>query len=265
MSDSLRILCLGDVVGKPGVQGIRRQLPAWRRELGADFVICNAENAVDGSGLIPSTAKHLVHAGCDVLTSGDHIYKRPEAQSCLAKPEVLRPANFPDGGPGRGWDAYDCDGHRIGVINLMGQVFMRPCDNPFRLVESAMADLSDCELVVVDMHAEATSEKAAMAHFLDGRVSAVFGTHTHVATADEQILAGGTGFITDIGMCGPHDSILGRRTDAVVTAMSTWQQRPFTVAKADVRLNGVLFTCAGRACTHVERVRLHCPPPAAHG
>jgi 2',3'-cyclic-nucleotide 2'-phosphodiesterase len=259
MSETYRILCLGDVVGKPGMQGIKRHLRDWRRQLAIDFVICNAENAVDGSGVTPAAAKLLLASGCDVLTSGDHAWKRNDFITCCEDPRILRPANFPDGGPGQGWGSYALGETRLGVINLMGQVFTRACDNPFRLAECALAAVADCPLIVVDMHAEATSEKAAMGYFLDGRVTAVFGTHTHVPTADEQILPKGTGFITDIGMCGPHHSIIGRKIEPVVEALSTCQQRMFNVATKDPRLNGVVIQIERGRCVGMERVRFDCP------
>lgn len=267
MSDALRILCLGDVVGAPGVQAIQHYLRDWRRELAVDFVICNAENAADGSGLTPALAKRLRKGGCDVLTSGDHAWRKSDILTCINAPHILRPANFLEGSPGRGWAAYECGDQRLGVINLMGQVFTRPCDNPFRLAEQALIELADCRHIVVDIHAEATSEKISLAYYLHERVSAIFGTHTHVATADARILRERCGYITDVGMCGPHESIIGRRIEPVVEAMATAQHRPFMVATGDVRLDGVVFSLdrASGHCTAIAPCQLRVDERAADG
>jgi metallophosphoesterase (TIGR00282 family) len=239
----MRILFLGDVVGPPGVTLIQRALRALIAREGIDLVIANAENASNGTGMTPSVYRQLREAGIDLVTLGDHIYKKRDIIPTLEKDDRLcKPANFPSGAPGREFVvAAARDGTPVAAFCLLGRTFMRPVDCPFQAADrvlQAVAGKARC--VVVDMHAEATGDKYLMGHHLKGRVSAVLGTHTHVPTADEQILPGGTAFISDVGMTGPYDSILGRRIDRVLTTSVTFIPTPFDVATGDPRLAGAV-------------------------
>ena len=210
----MRILFIGDIVGPPGVTFLKEALPALIAQEGIDLVIANAENAVNGSGLSPSVYRKIREAGVDLVTLGDHVYKKQEIIATLEKEDrVCKPANFPPDAPGREFvSAVARDGTSVAAFCLLGRTFMRPVDCPFRAADRVLAELAGkAKVVIVDMHAEATGDKYLMGHFLKGRVSAVLGTHTHVPTADEQILPGGTAFICDVGMCGPYASVLGRR------------------------------------------------------
>lgn len=257
----MRILFIGDVVGKPGRRAIARLLPDYRTQKSVDFVLANAENAAGGSGLTPTLAQELFAAGADCLTTGDHVFRRREILPLLSTDErVLRPGNFSARAAGKGLTVLEtAAGVPVGVVNVLGRTFMRPIDCPFNAVEKALTTLAgSARVILVDFHAEATSEKIAMGRLLDGRVTAVVGTHTHVVTADEVVLPGGTAYITDIGMTGPHDSVLGRRADRVLEALLTQMPTRFEVASGDVRLNGVLIEAdaeTGRAQS-IERVTL---------
>ena len=257
----MRIFLIGDVGGKPGRQAVSRLLPKYRAGTSLDFVVANAENAAGGSGLTPTLAQELFAAGVDCLTMGDHVFRRREILPLLETDErVLRPANYSTRASGKGLTVLKAvNDVPVGVINLQGRTFMRPIDCPFHAVEKALATLAgSTRVILVDFHAEATSEKIAMGRLLDGRVTAVVGTHTHVVTADEVVLPGGTAYITDLGMTGPHDSVLGRRADRVLEALLTQMPTRFEVASGDVRLNGVLVEAdpqTGRAQS-IERVAL---------
>ncbi|MEN0111906.1 MAG: TIGR00282 family metallophosphoesterase, partial [Planctomycetota bacterium] len=210
----MKLLFIGDVVGKPGRAIIVRALPGLVRERAIDLVIANAENAASGSGYTPKIHAELTAAGVDAITLGDHVYRRREVLPLLESADnVVRPANLPLEATGRRWAVVEArDGTRVVVCCALGQLFMRSCDNPWRAVDAVLSEApSDARIRLVDFHAEATSEMQSMGRYLDGRVTAVLGTHTHVATADEQLLPGGTAFQCDVGMTGPHDSILGRR------------------------------------------------------
>jgi metallophosphoesterase (TIGR00282 family) len=239
----MRILFVGDIVGTPGVAFLRRALPVLIPRERIDLVIANAENAVAGSGITPSVYRKLRDAGVDLVTLGDHIYKKQEIIGTLQKEErVCKPANFPPDAPGREFAVTTArDGTPVAVFCLLGRTFMRAVDCPFRAADRVLQQLAgQARVVVVDMHAEATADKYLMGHYLKGRVSAVLGTHTHVPTADEQILKGGTAFISDVGMTGPYDSILGRRIDRVLSTTVTFIPSPFDVAEGDPRLGGAL-------------------------
>ncbi len=208
-----------------------------------DLVVANAENAAGGSGLTPAIYHELLAAGVGAITLGDHIYRRAEIEPILqSREDIVKPANYPADAPGRDVAVVTArNGVRVAVMSLMGRVFMRPVDCPFRAADRVLAALpADVRVRLVDFHAEATSDKQLMGRYLDGRVSAVLGTHTHVATADEQILPGGTAFQCDVGMTGPHESILGRRIDRVMETTLTFNPSPFDVATGDVRLNGTI-------------------------
>jgi 2',3'-cyclic-nucleotide 2'-phosphodiesterase len=238
--DCLRLALIGDIVGKPGMRIACNAVPWLRRELAIDVIIANAENAADGSGLRCTDYRRLIEHGVHVITLGDHLYKKREIMEVLTKQSnIVRPANLPSEAPGRGHTTFETrDGIRIAVISLIGRVFMKPVDCPFRAADRVIAELDNTKIRLVDFHAEATSDKQLMGRYLDGRVSAVLGTHTHVATADEQILPGGTGFQCDVGTTGPYDSILGRKIDAVLAATLYATPVPFQVATGDVRLSG---------------------------
>jgi metallophosphoesterase (TIGR00282 family) len=256
----LRILCLGDVVGPPGRELLTKRLPAFRHERAVDFVVANVENATEGSGVSLASYKSLRAAGIDVCTTGDHVYKRADVLKVFEREpdRCLRPLNYPREAAGRGVTTVRSDkGVPVGVVNLQGRVFMDPADDPFRTALEALEGLA-AKVVIVDFHAEATSEKRAMGWFLDGRVTAVVGTHTHVPTADEEILPHGTAYVSDLGMSGPYRSVIGRRTEAVLKSFTTRMYAPFTVATQDVRACGVLLDVdevTGRA-RGIERVVL---------
>jgi len=250
---------LGDVVGKPGRRILRERLRNTLDRLGAAFCVINAENAAGGSGITAATANEIFDAGANVITTGDHVWKQREAVTLLEKDHrILRPLNMGPGAVGMGYGAFEAAGGvTVGVVNLLGRVFMDPRDCPFRAVAAILGELSaQADVILVDMHCEATSEKIAMGWFLDGKVSGVVGTHTHVQTSDERVLPKGTAYITDLGMTGPHDSVLGRRTDRVLEAVVSGMPKPFDVAKGDVRMCGVLISVdsgTGKASA-IERI-----------
>jgi len=255
----MKILAIGDVVGAAGTQYLSegRRLSRLRDSLGADLVIVNAENAAPGNGTSLESARTLLDAGADVLTGGNHTFRRKDYFTALDDEDhFLRPANFPSAAPGHGWCITECAGWRLLVMNLLGCVYMEAMASPFETADRILKEnAGKYDAAVVDFHAEATSEKIALARYLDGRVSAVFGTHTHVATADAQILPGGTGYITDLGMCGSHAGILGVAAEPIIQKFLTKMPVPFTPAEGDVRLHGALFEIKDGKCTAVESVR----------
>ncbi len=264
--DFMNILCIGDIVGKPGRVALAAVLPGLKKEFGIDFVVVNAENAAGGAGLTPKIAQELLKVGCDVLTLGDHVWDQKELEEYLGQTDaVIRPANFPEGTPGKGWCIQKtASGQRIGVVNLLGRVFMRyhlAC--PFRTLEQIVAQIQkETPVIIVDMHAEATSEKVALGHFVDGRVSAVFGTHTHIQTADEKILSKGTAYITDLGMTGPYDSVIGQAKEDIIKRFLTSMPVKFQVAENDVIVHGAVIKIdekTGRA-KEITRVQKMSPP-----
>lgn len=240
----MRILFLGDLVGRPGYAAVTAQLPQIRSELSLDFVVVNAENAADGSGLTVRQFSGLVAAGVDAITMGDHIYRKLELKPLLdSDPRIVKPANFPAAAPGRPWTVLTTgQGIEVAVISLLGRVFMRPVDCPFAAADRVLQEIPAAVKVrLVDIHAEATSDKQLLAHYLSGRVSAVLGTHTHVPTADARILAGGTAYQTDVGMSGPYDSVIGRDIQRVMLTTTTFEPVHFHVATGDVRLCGAVI------------------------
>jgi metallophosphoesterase (TIGR00282 family) len=257
----MRLLFLGDIVGPPGVAFVQRALPVLAAAEHVDLVIANAENVSGGSGLTPAAYRELRRAGVDLMTMGDHVYKRREIIPTLNREDrICRPANFPGSAPGREFVVAEArDGTAVAAFCLLGRTFMRAVDCPFQAADRVLAALpGHVRCVLVDMHAEATADKYLMGHHLKGRVSAVLGTHTHVPTADEQLLPGGTAFISDVGMTGPYDSILGRRIDRVLSAAVTFVPCPFDVATGDPRLAGAVVDVdagSGRA-TGIRRVML---------
>ena len=257
----LRLLFIGDIVGRPGINIVTSTIPGFRREQSIDLVIANSENADGGSGLTPSIYRKLIAAGIDCITLGDHIYKKKDIIQILDdKSDIVKPANYPATAPGKTWTVVESEtGYKVAVFSLMGRVFMRPVDCPFTAADRVLAEIpEDVTIRFCDFHAEATSDKQLMGRFLDGRVSACLGTHTHVPTADERVLPGGTAFICDVGMTGPHESILGRDIYKVLTATTTFRPLPFSVATDDVRINGAIVeidTKTGKA-TRIERLCL---------
>lgn len=257
----MRLLFIGDVVGKPGRRAVAALVPQLRRQRNVEFVIANGENSAHGAGLTASTVEALLSSEVDIITSGDHVWDQKDIYEVLARePRLLRPLNFPPSAPGKGSALVHVgDKIAVAVINLIGRVYLPNSDCPFRAAEAEVARLrKHTSLIIVDMHAEATSEKIAMGRFLDGKVSAVIGTHTHVATADEQILPNGTAYITDAGMTGPHDSVLGRDVQAVLRRFLTQMPQKMEVATNAVALCGVIVEVdeqTGRA-NSIERVRL---------
>ncbi len=255
----MRILFLGDIVGKPGVAFVKRALGAVRAREGIDVVIANAENATDGSGLSPKDYRSLRNAGVDLVTLGDHVYRKRDIIPILEEDEhICRPANFPVEAPGREFaQLTTADGITVATFSVLGRTYMRPVECPYRAADRVLEALGGrAQSVIVDMHAEATADKYLMGHHLKGRVAAVLGTHTHVPTADEQLLPGGTAFICDVGMTGPYESVLGRRVDRVLSAAVTFVPTPFDVATGDPRLGGAVVDvdpATGRA-TAIRRL-----------
>lgn len=240
----MKILFIGDIVGSPGREAVRVLLPGLKKEYKLDFVIANAENAAGGSGLTLSVAQDLFKSGADVLTSGDHIWKKREIFDIINQEErILRPANYPAGTPGRGMAVFLAgNGVKVGVMNLLGRVFMQALECPFKAALAAQEFLSkEARVILVDIHAEATSEKVALGWYLDGKISACLGTHTHIQTADEKILPQGTAYITDVGMCGPMHSVIGRRIEDVLERFITAVPVRFEVAQDDIELQGAIL------------------------
>lgn len=256
----MNVLFLGDVVGKPGREAVAAKLPAFKRFQAIDFCVANGENSADGDGITVASAEELFSAGVDVVTGGNHSFKRREAYDYLNEaPYVLRPANYSPNAPGKGVCVFDMGSRAVAVINLAGASFMDPCDNPFRTADKLLASLDQfVKTVIVDFHAETTGEKRALAEYLAGRVSAVIGTHTHVQTADERVLEGGTAFITDAGMCGPVDSVLGVKKEQAIELMLNRIPVRFSVADGETVISGVVIRVddkTGRA-EAIERIQI---------
>ena len=259
----LTILFLGDIVGEPGRSAVIARLPELKQEHALDFIVVNGENAAGGRGITPKITIDLLRAGASVVTTGDHIWDQKDIASFIdTEPRLLRPINYPNGAPGAGSIVLETAKGKIGVINVQARTFMQPIlENPFQAMERAVAQMrKETSVILVDAHGETTSEKIALGRYLDGRVSAVLGTHTHVQTADEQIFPGGTAFICDAGMCGPNESILGRAIDPIVNRFISNLPAPFPVAKGEVRLCGVIITVdetTGRALSITRVNELH--------
>lgn len=257
----VRLLLIGDIVGKPGRRITTHAVAALKRREQLDVIVVNAENSAGGSGITPEIYHELTEAGVDVITLGDHIYRRREIYSVLeSKSNIVKPANYPPEAPGRDLAIVPSPQGPVAVISLLGRVFMKPVDCPFAAVDRVLARIpAEVCAVLVDFHAEATSDKQLMGRHLDGRVSAVLGTHTHVSTADERILPLGTAFQCDVGMTGPHESILGRRIDAVLTTTLSFRPEYFDVASGGVELHGTMVDvdpASGRA-TAIRRLVLN--------
>jgi metallophosphoesterase (TIGR00282 family) len=261
----VRLLFIGDIVGQPGRRAVRALLPVLRERFCVDCVIANGENSAGGSGITPGTAGELFEAGVDIITSGDHLWDQKEVLQLLEhEARFLRPLNYPEGTPGRGSTLFRSEGNPpVAVLNAQGRTFMADLDNPFHAL---LAEVEKCRaqtpILFLDMHAEATSEKIAVARMLDGRVSAVVGTHTHVQTADEQIFPGGTAFLCDAGFTGPHESVLGREIQPIIARFLTNTPQRFGVAKERILLQGAVVEVdadTGRALS-IQRVSEPLPP-----
>ena len=240
----MRILTIGDVVSKQGCDYLRQRLPALKREYSADLVIVNGENSAVGNGILPQSAQSIFDSGADVITLGNHSLKRVEIYNFLDENRyIIRPANYHPSAPGRGMTIIDKGYVRVAVINLQGAVYLDPIRNPFDIVDELIetAKEENCKIIIIDFHAEATSEKRAMGYYVDGKVSAIFGTHTHVQTSDDQILPNGTGYITDIGMTGPLHSVLGVSTQIVIEKMRTGLPVRFKNEDGPCTIEGCLF------------------------
>lgn len=240
----IRLLMIGDVVGRPGRRAVKDNLPGLVRDERVDLVIANGENAAGGLGITKEVAGELFSAGVDVITMGNHVWSKHEIIHFITREDrIIRPGNYPPGAPGSGYGRYKTrNGVRVGVFNLSGRVFMPALDCPFRMADQLLLLLKEwSNIILLDFHAEATSEKMALAYHLDGKVSAVCGTHTHVQTADEQILPGGTAYITDVGMTGPRDSVLGVKKEPVIDKFVTQMPRKFEVAAGPYQFNAVII------------------------
>ena len=253
----INIFLIGDIVGRQGSEFLRAHLPAFKKLKALDLCIANGENSARGNGITPESADFIFASGIDFITSGNHVFKRKEIYDYLdQRNDIIRPANFYKGNPGKGIGVIDMGSARVGVINLMGQAYMNVSENPFACVDALLEELSDCDIIVMDFHAEATSEKRAMGFYLDGRVSVLAGTHTHVQTADQQILKNGTGYISDLGMTGPIDSVLGVTPQSAVYWLQKKMPRPYEVPDTACMINGCIFEVdtKTRKCLSVERV-----------
>lgn len=256
----MKILLIGDIVGNPGREAVRALVPQLRRRHDLDLVVANCENIAGGAGVTPKTAQELFGCGVDFLTSGQHIWRYKEIMPYLnQEPRLIRPANYPPGAPGAGAGVITArDGTKVGVLNLVGRVFLENVDCPFRAAQREVERLRrETPVILVDMHAEATSEKIAMGWYLDGQVSAVVGTHTHIQTADERVLPKGTAYLTDLGMTGPYDSVIGRRVDQILERFLTGIPQKFEVPETNVILCGAIVEVdakTGRA-ERIERVQ----------
>ncbi len=255
------ILFIGDVVGTPGCECVRKLLPAFKKHKGVDFCIINGENSAQGNGILPQSADHLFASGADLITTGNHALRRSEIYPVLdGHLPIIRPVNFHREAPGRGWDILEKRGMRLAVINLMGSVWMEYAENPFDAIDKTVKEIKSHNInnIFVDFHAEATAEKRAMGFWLDGRVSAVCGTHTHVQTADEQILPNGTAYITDTGMTGVIHSVLGVDITKATDKIRTGLPARFEQCVGECRMDGVLIETDNKTgkAVHIERVSL---------
>ncbi|MHC4618730.1 MAG: TIGR00282 family metallophosphoesterase [Planctomycetota bacterium] len=257
----LDVLCIGDIVGRPGRRVVANKLKSLVRESGIDCVIANAENAAGGSGLTPQIYEKLLRYGVNLVTLGDHTYrKRNIIETLETADNIARPANLSERAAGKDFAIYKTQkGPTVGVVSLIGRMFMKPADCPYNAIDRILPQLKQkADIIFVDFHAEATSEKVAMSYHLDGRVSCIFGTHTHVVTADERILPKGTAYITDVGMTGAHDSVLGRGAESVLKSFRTQMPYPFEIATGDVKMDAILVTVDSnnKEAERIERIRV---------
>lgn len=263
----VNVLCIGDVVGRPGRRILSQQLMPLVEQHRIDCVIVNAENAAGGSGLTPQIYDKLCKYGVHLITLGDHCYRKKDIIPTLENQKnIVRPANLSPYAAGKDYAIYQTSkGVSVAIVTLIGRIFMKPADCPYAKIDSILGKLRhEADVIFVEMHAEATSEKVAMGYYLDGKVSCVFGTHTHVVTADETILPKGTAYITDIGMTGAMDSVLGRKSDSVVRAFRTQMPYPFEIAAGDVRISGIVVTADGnmKKAASIQRIQVKDEAPA---
>lgn len=239
----MKLLAIGDVVSGSGCRALSQALPKIKRQKGIDVCIANGENSADGNGILPESAKSLIYSGVDMITTGNHVFRRREASEFLEDSDCcLRPYNMHRSCPGKGVGVIDMGRYKIGVINLIGSAYFNAnYANPFDSLDEALEEIKDCKIKVVDFHAETTGEKRALGFYADGRVSAFFGTHTHVRTADAQILPEGTGYITDLGMCGSKNSVLGIMPECIIRSLKTGMPTLFKAKDTDIVLNGCIF------------------------
>ena len=262
----MKVLFIADIVGQPGRRAVKELLPKLRQQHTVNLVVANGENAAGGSGITVKTAEEIFSAGVDIITSGDHLWDQKEVMELLAhERRFVRPLNYPPGTPGQGSVIFHSDRlPPVGIINLQGRTFMPPLDNPFHCALAEVERLrQQTNIILVDFHAEATSEKVALARMLDGRVSAVIGTHTHVQTADEQIFPGGTAFLCDAGFTGPHESVIGREIEPIIKRFMTNQPQKFEVAKSNVLLQGAVVEIDAPTGRPLKIVRISEPLTAA--
>ncbi len=262
----MKVLFIADIVGQPGRRAVKELLPKLRQQHTVNLVVANGENAAGGSGITVKTAEEIFSAGVDIITSGDHLWDQKEVMELLAhERRFVRPLNYPPGTPGQGSAIFHSDRlPPVGIINLQGRTFMPPLDNPFHCALAEVERLrQQTTIILVDFHAEATSEKVALARMLDGRVSAVIGTHTHVQTADEQIFPGGTAFLCDAGFTGPHESVIGREIEPIIKRFMTNQPQKFEVAKSNVLLQGAVVEIDAPTGRPLKIVRISEPLTAA--
>lgn len=255
----MNILVLGDVVGTAGCEFVRKKLSSFKKLKDINFTIANGENSAAGNGITPFSAEHLFTSGVDFITTGNHAFRRKEAYDFFdERNDIIRPYNYHSSNPGRGYEIVDTGFYKIGILNLMGTMYMEALENPFIAADRALKEMEkQTNIILVDFHAEATSEKQALAFYLDGRVSALFGTHTHVLTNDDRVLSGGTGYISDIGMCGVINSVLGVDKSVVINKFINNMPTHFNHAAGDSMINGCIFTIDEKSgkCKGTEAVR----------
>ncbi len=254
----MKILVIGDVVSSAGCEFLRKRLPSFKKENGIQFCIANGENSAVGNGITPESAQYLFDCGADFITTGNHIFRRKEIYDFLdSRNDIIRPANYWKNAPGRGTAVVDLGSTQIRIINLSGSAYMDRCDNPFTAVDEILKN-NECKITLVDFHAEATAEKGALAYYLDGKVSAVFGTHTHILTADARVLPNGTGFITDTGMTGPVNSVLGIKPENSISLFKTGLPVKFEAAEGECMMNGCIFDIDKKTglCIKAEAVNI---------
>jgi 2',3'-cyclic-nucleotide 2'-phosphodiesterase len=254
MQNEIKVLFLGDVIGKPG----RRAVETFIKNVNVDFKIINGENLAGGIGITPRVAMEMLSCGIDLITTGNHVWKKKETASFLIEEQrIIRPLNYPEGAPGFGYKIINKNDKELCVANVEGRVFMNTLDCPFRAMKDLAERFGNDIPIIVDFHAEATSEKVALGWYLDGKVSAVMGTHTHVQTADERILPNGTGYITDVGMTGPADSVIGMDKTAVLKRFTTMMPHKYEVGKENIEVQGVILTIDSltRKCLRIERIK----------
>lgn len=256
----MKILAVGDIVGESGVKKLKEQLPKIKKEKNIDFVITNGENSASGMGITEKNFNNIIEAGTNVITMGNHTWGKKEIFKFIDNPKLLRPANYPKGVPGTGLGIYECNGKKIAVMNLMGRVDINILtENPFIMASDMVKEIQNkVDIIIVDFHAEATAEKIAMARYLDGKITILFGTHTHVQTADEQILPNGTAYITDLGMTGPKNSVIGMDIQASIKRFETTLPEKYKLAEGECIMNAVIFDIDDETnkVTKIERIYL---------